>query len=84
MEEIPEVLQNKEPSISTDFIVTEAELFELTGYKLPRKQREILDRMGIKYIVRKDGRIRTTRPWLALIQPAPVGESDGFNLEALR
>lgn len=70
--------------MDTDLIVTEAELVELTGYKFPKKQRQVLDSMGIKYIVRKDGHIRTTRPWLNLIQQTPSQEDIGFNLEALR
>jgi hypothetical protein len=69
--------------MDTNFIVTEAELVELTGYKLPKKQRQVLDGMGIKYIVRKDGHIRTTRPWLNLVQKSQVQEDIGFNLEAL-
>lgn len=70
--------------MDTNFIVTEAELVELTGYVLPSKQRKVLDGMGIKYIVRKDGHIRTTRPWLNIVQQAPVQEDIGFDLEALR
>lgn len=69
--------------MDANLIVTEAELVELTGYKIPSKQRQALDSMGIKYIVRRDGHIRTTRPWLNLIQQKPVQEDIGFNLEAL-
>lgn len=69
--------------MDTNFIVTEAELVELTGYKLPSKQRQALDNMGIKYIVRKDGHIRTTRHWLSMVQAHPEKEDIGFNLGAL-
>jgi hypothetical protein len=32
-----------------DFIVGEDEIIELTGFVIPSKQRETLDRMGIRY-----------------------------------
>ena len=70
--------------MDTNFIVTEAELVELTGYKLPKKQRQVLDSMGIKYFIRQDGHIRTTRQWLNLVQQTPTPEDIGFDLEALR
>ncbi|MBE0434829.1 MAG: DUF4224 domain-containing protein [Methylomicrobium sp.] len=41
-------------------IVTQDDLIELTGSKLPRKQIEILSRHGIRFITRTDGKIRTT------------------------
>ena len=69
--------------MDTGLIQTEAELVELTGYKLPSKQRQALDSMGIKYIVRRDGHIRTTRPWLSLVQSSPAQEDANFNLGAL-
>ena len=64
-------------------IVSEEELIELTGYQRPTKQREMLDRMGIRYMVRKDGHIRTTRQWLSGGASAPDTANDGFNLGAL-
>lgn len=69
--------------MDTNFIVSEAELVELTGYKLPSKQRMVLDRMGIKYTIRKDDHIRTTRDWLNQVQQSPSKQDIGFNLEAL-
>jgi hypothetical protein len=64
-------------------IVSEEELIELTGYQRPTKQREVLDRMGIRYMVRRDGHIRTTRQWLGGVTTTPEPANDGFNLGAL-
>ncbi|WP_320152972.1 DUF4224 domain-containing protein [uncultured Tolumonas sp.] len=69
--------------MDTNFILTEAELVELTGYVLPSKQRMVLDGMGIRYSIRRDGHIRTTWPWLSMVQAKPIQEDIGFNLEAL-
>jgi hypothetical protein len=69
--------------MDTNFIVTEAELVELTGYVKPSKQQQALDSMGVKYFKRPDGHIRTTRDWLNMVQKSPVQEDIGFNLEAL-
>lgn len=66
-----------------NLIVSEDELIELTGYQRPTKQREVLDRMGIRYMVRKDGHIRTTRQWLCGGASMPDPANDGFNLRAL-
>lgn len=67
----------------SDLFLTNDELIELTGYKLAYKQKEILDRYGIRYVIRKDGHIRIARAWITEIQTAPTPENDGFNLEAL-
>lgn len=41
-------------------LLTQEELIDLTGAKSAKKQREILDRFGVTYIVRLDGKVRTT------------------------
>lgn len=41
-------------------LLTDFELFKLTGAKQPNKQSDILDRNGIYYIRRLDGSIVTT------------------------
>ncbi len=68
----------------TNLVVSEQEIIELTGYIRPTKQREVLDRLGIRYTVRRDGHIRTTRDWLSGSQPATPPADDDFNLGALR
>ncbi|WP_425568357.1 DUF4224 domain-containing protein [Pseudaeromonas paramecii] len=68
----------------TSLVVSEQEIQELTGYTRPTKQREVLDRMGIRYTVRRDGHIRTTRDWLAGTAATKPPTDDNFNLEALR
>ncbi|MBX9604651.1 MAG: DUF4224 domain-containing protein [Gammaproteobacteria bacterium] len=40
--------------------LSDAELQELTGAVQAAKQRQVLDRAGIFYVVRLDGTIRTT------------------------
>ena len=72
-----------ESAMDDKFILTEAELFELTGYKLPSKQMNVLKSMGIRYTIRRDGHIRTTRDWLNMVQQTPTQEDLGFELEAL-
>jgi len=69
----------------SDFIVSEDEIIELTGFVIPSKQRETLDRMGIRYFVRKDGHIRSTRAWFTPTQQNNrISDDDGFNLDALK
>lgn len=41
-------------------LLSDADLYDLTGYKYPAKQKAILNKNGIKFIERKDGKIRTT------------------------
>ncbi len=41
-------------------IVSDKDLVELTGYKIPSKQCEALIKAGIFFITRRDGRPRTT------------------------
>ena len=67
----------------SNLFLTDDELIELTGYKLAYKQREILDRYSIRYVIRKDGHIRIARAWITEVQKIPTTENDGFNLEAL-
>jgi hypothetical protein len=67
-----------------DFIVGEEEIIELTGFVNPSKQRESLDRMGVRYFVRKDGHIRTTRAWFTQFEQHVQKQDDGFDLDALK
>jgi hypothetical protein len=67
----------------SDLFITNDELVELTGYKLAQKQKQILDRHGIRYVIRRDGHVRIARAWLTEFQKIPTPENDGFNLEAL-
>lgn len=67
----------------TNLVISEQEIRELTGYTRPTKQREVLDRMGIRYSVRRDGHIRTTRDWLAGHAVEKPNADEHFNLEAL-
>ncbi|WOX99933.1 DUF4224 domain-containing protein [Dickeya fangzhongdai] len=41
-------------------LLSEDDLIELTGYKYPSKQIEVLRRAGISFVVRRDGRPRVT------------------------
>lgn len=41
-------------------LLTDDELSEMTGYKYPSKQCEALQRAGISFIKRRDGRPRVT------------------------
>lgn len=41
-------------------IITPEEMVELTGYQFPSKQCEVLQRAGIFFIKRPDGRPKTT------------------------
>ena len=69
---------------SIDFITPE-EMIELTGCQFPSKQCRTLERAGILFIKRPDGRPKTT--WahfhnpLSKRQPAPVKEE--LNFEAM-
>ena len=51
------------------------ELENLTGYKLPNKQAEILDAHQIFYIRRRGGKIRTT--WYHVNHPGGRERSEG-------
>ncbi|WP_063653437.1 DUF4224 domain-containing protein [Candidatus Arsenophonus triatominarum] len=41
-------------------VISDTDLISLTGYKIPSKQCEILREAGIFFIIRRDGRPRTT------------------------
>ena len=41
-------------------IISDADMFALTGYKIPSKQCECLRNAGVFFIIRRDGRPRTT------------------------
>lgn len=41
-------------------IISDADIQELTGYQMPSKQCECLKSAGVFFIVRRDGRPRTT------------------------
>ncbi len=63
-------------------IITQDEMIELTGYQLPSKQCKALERAGIFFIRRPDGRPRTT--WghfqnpLSQRHQAPTQEEPNF------
>ncbi|MCC8364957.1 DUF4224 domain-containing protein [Xenorhabdus sp. PB61.4] len=41
-------------------IISDADIIELTGFKIPSKQCEALKEAGIFFVTRRDGRPRTT------------------------
>ncbi|PHM33289.1 DUF4224 domain-containing protein [Xenorhabdus innexi] len=41
-------------------IISDADIIELTGYLIPSKQCEALREAGIFFVIRKDGKPRTT------------------------
>lgn len=61
------------------------EIKELTGYSLPSKQKECLQRHGIFFVEGRDGRIATTQEWVsqAASRDKSAGSQDEFDLEAL-
>ncbi|WP_200256100.1 DUF4224 domain-containing protein [Halorhodospira neutriphila] len=59
------------------------EVRELTGYQIPSKQREALDRAGIRYVVGRDGYPRIPRDWLAQSQQHYPGRRKEPNFGAL-
>ncbi|MEI8647442.1 DUF4224 domain-containing protein [Paraglaciecola sp. Hal342] len=63
--------------------LTDDDLFELTGYKLSRKQAEVLSRHKINYVERRDGKLRVT--WDQVNQPGakPANDESGFNPDFL-
>lgn len=67
-----------------DKLLTSDEIYELTGAKLPTKQRIILDQAGINYVQRADGRPSLT--WNAVnsvIANQGVDKVVGPNWEAV-
>jgi len=71
--------------MSIEFL-TDKELEDLTGYRQPAKQQQVLDKHGIFYIVREtDGRLRVTphhvhNPYM---QKRNASTSDAPNFSAL-
>lgn len=65
-------------------LLTDDDISELTGYTAPAKQREALDRMGVFFYIRTDGKPRTT--WHHVNHPVIMkrGPSAGPNFDALR
>ncbi|HFK4477323.1 DUF4224 domain-containing protein [Citrobacter sedlakii] len=68
-------------------LLTDDELFELTGYRFPSKQCAALTRAGIHFVKRRDGRPRVTWTHLnaaltGIITPA-VSESEQPNFDAI-
>jgi hypothetical protein len=61
--------------------LTETDLEDLTGYKLSRKQAEVLSRHKINYVERRDGKLRVT--WDQVNQPGarPANDESGFNAD---
>nr|WP_237388002.1 DUF4224 domain-containing protein [Xenorhabdus sp. Sc-CR9] len=65
-------------------IISDADIAELTGFKIPSKQCEILKEAGIFFITRRDGRPRTTWDHFnnplsqRLINYAPVPQEPNF------
>ncbi|MCG3462627.1 DUF4224 domain-containing protein [Xenorhabdus bovienii] len=62
-------------------IITDEEMAELTGYKIPSKQCELLARHGIFFITRPDNKPRTTwqhfnHPMIATRYSKPTEEPD--------
>ncbi len=66
-------------------IVSQDDIKELTGSPKSSKQIEVLTRHHIKFIVRTDGKIRTT--WTAInnaLTQQPSNDDDGPDLDFLR
>ena len=62
--------------------LTDAEIEDLTGYRQPARQARALDERGVRYFLRRDGRVRVT--WDQVnAQGAPAARR-GPNLEAAR
>lgn len=64
-------------------LLSDEELIELTGYKYPSKQIDVLQRAGISFIVRKDGKPRVTWSHVNAVlngTPAPEIENDDIGI----
>jgi ribosomal protein L36 len=60
--------------------LTPEDLYELTDYKIPSKQAEVLSRHKINYVIRRDGKVRVT--WTQVNNPGgqqPANDDSGFN-----
>ncbi|MCL2897103.1 DUF4224 domain-containing protein [Brenneria tiliae] len=68
-------------------LLTDDELIEITGYKYPSKQCESLNRAGIMFVRRRDGKPRVT--WTAVnaalsgVRPAVEEEDERPNFDAI-
>lgn len=69
-------------------LLSQEDLEDVTGCKMPKKQCEVLAQNGIKYIKRIDGKPVVT--WTAInnnlssmLAANQTPEGDGFNLEAI-
>ena len=69
--------------MSEPIILSDKEIEQLTGYKLPSKQCKALENAGVRFIKRPDGRLSATREWLLNQTAKPANDDSGFNLEAL-
>jgi len=70
-------------SLSNRFL-SDRDIVDLTGFERPTEQRRSLDNHGILYVVRKDGKLRTT--WYNVNHPkhARFPENDETpNFEAM-
>lgn len=71
----------------TNDLLSDDELIEMTGYKYPSKQCEALQRAGISFVKRRDGRPRVT--WthvnaaLLGIKPEVVTAEEKPNFDAI-
>ncbi|PWC09229.1 hypothetical protein B4923_20615 [Brenneria roseae subsp. americana] len=69
-------------------LLTNDELVELTGYRYPSKQCEVLRRSGVSFVIRRDGHPRVT--WMhvnAVLNGAPtdppIEDEDQPNFEGI-
>ncbi|MDO6406296.1 DUF4224 domain-containing protein [Pantoea phytobeneficialis] len=46
--------------MQTNDIISDADIEQITGYKIPSKQCQCLKQAGVFFVVRRDGRPRTT------------------------
>jgi hypothetical protein len=63
-------------------LLTQEDLFDLTGYKLSRKQGEVLARHKINYVERRDGKLSVT--WTSVNRPGnqqSANDESGFNAD---
>lgn len=65
-------------------LLTDDELYDLTGYRQPDAQARVLREHGLRPVIRKDGRPRVTWAALARAMVAHAQNDEGPNFAALR
>lgn len=70
-------------AVLEDIALTNEQIQELTGYKLPSKQMEVLKRLGIRATKLRNNTIRVLRMDLLSRTPSPT-EQEGPRLKSSR